>query len=167
MKEDSQLSLLQDCIPCESTCCKHSDSIGSPILDRKEVSNISEIKKGGIMRVSIKGEVPYHVILEGEDREGCHFLSEEGTCQIQEAKPLDCLSYPIKAVYNGDSIDFLIDADCPASRLLTPEFIEEAKRISIGSLGRFSKKIYNHWLENSVGWIKKGGVSLEEYFRTI
>lgn len=162
-KMSKKLSLLEYCIPCNSTCCKHSDSIGTPMLDKKEYTKISNFNSiGNIKNVKLKNGEEYYIILEDE-KGNCSYLNEEGRCRIQEVKPLDCAIYPIKAIYEGDFYKFVIDSDCPASFHLTKEFIEEAKRLSIISIKRFSKETYNHWLKNYLGWIEKSGKNLEDF----
>lgn len=155
-----KLSLLEYCIPCNSTCCKHSDSIGTPILDKKEHDKIINFdSKGDIKNVKVENGEEYYVIL-GDKKGNCSYLNEEGRCRIQKVKPLDCLVYPIKALYGRDFYKFVIDSNCPASSHLTEEFIEEARRLSIISIKRFSKTVYAHWLKNNVGWVEKSGKNI-------
>jgi len=158
-----KLSLLEQCIPCDSTCCKHSDSIGTPILNKKERDKIINFdSRGKIKKVEVENGEEYYVIL-GDKEGNCSYLNEEGRCRIQEVKPLDCAIYPIKAIYERDFYKFVIDSDCPATPHLTKEFIEEAKRLSITSIKRFSKEAYNHWLKNYLGWVEKSGKNLEDF----
>jgi Fe-S-cluster containining protein len=76
-------------------------------------------------------------------------------CRIQNVKPLDCLCYPLKAVYKGNSIAFIVDINCPANEFLNDKFLQEAKKIAVSSIQRFDRETYTHWLSNYVGWVGK------------
>lgn len=152
MKKD--LSLLDYCIPCKATCCRISDLIGSPILSEDEASKIEKIAKGSTKKIKSPTGQGYYVLRETKDNK-CPLLTKENKCKAQKEKPLDCLCYPIKAVYRENFIDFILDSNCPASEHLTEEFIQSAKILALDSINRFDKQTYNHWLENNVGWIKK------------
>jgi len=146
---------LSHCLPCEATCCKVSDSIGSPILSEDEASKIEKISKRSTRKVESPTGQEYYTLLEREDGK-CYLLTRRNRCRAQKAKPLDCLSYPIKAVYGENSVEFILDPNCPASEHLTEEFIQSAKIVALDSMARFDSKTYNHWLENNVGWVKMG-----------
>ena len=156
------LSLLKYCIPCGAKCCKTGKLIGSPVLSKDETLNIKEIAKGHIKEVLSPTGEKYYILLEQEGANRCFFLTEKNKCKIQKVKPLDCLCYPVKAVYNdGKEIRFIIDKNCPAARHLGNEFIEEAKLIALRSIKRFGRQTYHHWLHNNVGWAEKA-TELEE-----
>lgn len=144
-----ELSLREHCIPCESKCCKTGDSIASPILSEDEALNIKESLK----KIVFSGG-EYYLIEEQEGTNRCAFLTEKGECQIQDKKPLDCLCYPIKAVYDGKEIVYVVDINCPGAEHLTPKFIEKAKEVALESISRFSRETYEHWINNHEIWAR-------------
>ncbi|MDD5254072.1 MAG: hypothetical protein PHG05_03120 [Candidatus Nanoarchaeia archaeon] len=151
MNQNNKVSLIDYCIPCKARCCKTGKLIGSPILSNKEAGRIG---KNNLKKVKFpKGE--YWVIKEQQSTNRCFFLNKQNKCKLQNLKPLDCLCYPIKAVYEKDLIRFITDSDCPASSFLNKEFIRESKKIAIKSIKRFDRETYQHWLDNYVGWVRK------------
>lgn len=150
-----KLSLLGYCIPCKAKCCMEGKLIGSPILSKDEVLKIKKIYKGSIEEVVTPLKKKYYIIKEKKGTNICYFLIDEYKCKIQNLKPLDCLCYPIKAVYDKESIKFVIDTNCPASKHLNKRFIEDAKIIALRSIKRFDKDTYEHWLNNYIGWVKQ------------
>lgn len=154
--QKKDLSLLGYCIECGSRCCKVGKSIGSPILSAEEAERIRNVAEGCLKEVRTSNGI-YFVIKGKEGTNECHFLTNENKCSIQNHKPMDCLCYPVKAVYLAEgSIKFIIDRDCPASAKIGHEFIEKAKSVAMKSIRRFEKDTYNHWLKNNVGWIENG-----------
>jgi Fe-S-cluster containining protein len=151
------LSLLKYCIPCNAKCCKTGKLIGSPILDEEESK---EIGKENVQEIITPKGKKYWILKERKENSNCRFLTKDNKCLIQNIKPLDCLCYPIKAVYNKNKIIFINDKDCLAHNKLNKEFIKEAKKIAIKSIKRFDKETYNHWLDNYVGWIKSTAIKL-------
>jgi len=146
----SKLSLLRYCISCKAKCCKISKKIGSPILCEREAAKLKKINPNAIKKVKTKyGE--YFILKEKKNKE-CPFLFNL-KCKTEKIKPLDCLCYPIKAVWKKDEIKFITDKDCPAHKKLSKTFIKEAKKIALKSIKRFNKQTYNHWLKNNVGWV--------------
>lgn len=158
----NSLSLIEYCIPCRSGCCKVGSLIGSPILSRDEMLKIREVSPVPIKEVSTPSGKTYYVLEEQQGSNRCFFLNENNGCDIQHIKPLDCLCYPIKAVWLDNKIGFIIDPDCPAAKHLSPEFIDEAKGIALKSIRRFDRETYEYWLNNHVGWVKEG-VVLEDF----
>lgn len=150
-KMTKKLSLLNHCRKCHAGCCKTGDLIGSPILSDEESAKIQD--KSCLKEIiSPVGEKYWIIAEEGTNR--CHFLNDQDECELQKNKPLDCLCYPIKAVWKDNEIVYIIDTSCPAADYLSNEFINEAKKIALQSIKRFRKETYDHWLENYVGWIK-------------
>jgi len=147
----NQLSLLDYCIKCEARCCKTGEYIGSPILSEDEAKSI----KSNLEEVVSPTGQKYWIITEKDRTNECSFLTEEKRCGIQNIKPLDCLCYPIKAVYEQGLVKFVVDSDCLGSEKLGDQFIENAKEIAIQSIMRFDPKTYQHWLDNNIGWVKK------------
>ncbi len=144
------LSLLKYCIFCKSKCCKAGKFFGSPILDYKEAKKIGAYVK----EIKLKSGKNYFILKEGKRSQDCIFL-KEGKCKIEENKPLDCLCYPVKAIYSKDKIIYLLDTGCPASKYLDKKFIKDSKKVALKSIKRFDKETYNHWLKKNVGWVKK------------
>ena len=137
--------------------------IGSPILDVKETALIKE--KELLKEITSLSGNSYFIIRDDEKTRKCSFLGEDNKCRIQKMKPLDCLCYPIKAVYDKGKIKFIIDAECPAAKHLDKEFIKHAKRAALKSIKRFDRETYEHWLEKYIGWVGKTGVDLEEFVK--
>jgi len=162
------LSLLKYCVPCNSTCCKIDEFIGSPILSEGEflaIKRLSYKLAGDIEEIKTPKGNKYYIIKHIHNR--CAFLGEDNRCKVQSAKPLDCLCYPIKAIYKNDIISnndimFIIDPECPASKYLTKDFIEDAKIIAIKSIKSHKKEAYDHWISTFMGWIKDHGTTLKE-----
>ena len=149
------LSLLEYCIPCKSKCCKVGKFFGSPILDKKEIKGIEKYVK----EVRLKSRKNYFILKDGK-RNNCIFLINN-KCKIQKRKPLDCLCYPIKAVYSGKKMIYIMDKSCPASKFLDKRYLNDAKKIALKSIKRFDKETYNHWIKKNVGWVKKTSRSIE------
>jgi len=162
---DKVLSLKDHCIPCGARCCKISKSIGSPILSEDEKENITKFlkeknkgKPDCFKRIEVGNEC-YYIIKEKD--KNCYLLNSKHHCTIQEVKPLDCLAYPVKAIFEGKNISLIMDKECPALNFLSPGFIEQAKRMAIKSIERFSPQIYNHWLKKNVDWINQSAKKIE------
>jgi len=150
------LSLLKYCIPCKARCCIIGRFIGSPILSQEEAAKIKAVSRGHLKKVLSPTKFFYYILVERKNTNRCFFLTKENKCRIQKMKPLDCLCYPIKAVYkNNGSIKFITDEKCPAIEHLGNEFVKKAKVVALRSIKRFDKETYLHWLDNNVGWIKK------------
>ncbi|MFH1211760.1 MAG: hypothetical protein V1659_02405 [Candidatus Woesearchaeota archaeon] len=151
----NELSLLKFCIPCNSKCCKAGKLIGTPILSADEAKKMPYPEKTHLQEVISPVGEKYFVIKERKKSNKCFFLNDDNTCRIQNNKPLDCLCYPIKAVYSDDKIWYILDSECPACTSLSKDFIKNAKKIALKSIKRFDKQTYSHWLENYIGWVKK------------
>jgi Fe-S-cluster containining protein len=151
---NEEVTLIKFCKDCGGKCCQGSTTIGVPILSKTEAEELG--KKGASVKREVTPTGEYYVA-EWVEKKRCPVLTKDNRCGIQEGmKPMDCLCYPIKAVPNGDSFKFLVDPDCPATKHLSPEFIENAKKIAIKSIERFDAETYQHWLDNYIGWIKYG-----------
>ncbi len=151
-----RLSLIEYCIPCKSKCCKVGKFFGSPILDLKEANKI----KNYVQEVKLKSGKKYFILKEGKKGNNCIFLINH-KCKIQNKKPLDCLCYPLKAVYSKNKVVYIIDKNCSTSKFIDKKFIKDAKKIALKSIKRFDKETYDHWLKNNVGWVKKTSRRLE------
>lgn len=162
----NQLSLIKFCCPCSSKCCKTGKLIGSPIISIEESKKLSEKEKAHLQKILSPSGKEYYVIMESKKSNRCFFLNQDNTCRIQKNKPLDCLCYPIKAIFLDKGIDYIIDLDCPACFHLSKKFITTAKKIAFKSIKRFDKETYNHWLNNYVGWVKRKTL-LDDFLKKI
>ena len=114
-------------------------------------------------KVRVPGSTEYYIIKKQEGTNNCAFLTYGNKCKLQDTKPLDCQSYPVKIRLNYlNRIEFVIDLNCPAAENLTPKFIKKAQETALKLLMQFSNQTYQHWLDNHVGWVKKA-VKLEEF----
>jgi len=153
MKSD-KLSLLNHCLLCKAKCCRISNLIGSPIISDNEAKNINKIKKDCLIK-HVYNKEKYFTIKEKGNSKECIFLNQENKCLLQKFKPLDCLCYPIKAVYDKQGkIKFIIDSNCPASKSLDERFVKMAELIALESIRRFDKEAYNDWIDKFVGWAR-------------
>jgi len=155
------LSLFAHCQKCESNCCKSSSTIGAPILSEEEARTIRAFWGEKVIK-PIKtpyGET-YWLPEDQPDTNVCIFL-KNNRCSIETHKPMDCLCYPIKAIYQSRRIIFVADGDCLALANLSEDFIKKAKRVAILSIQRFKPKTYQHWLDNFIGWVKKSAKILK------
>jgi len=157
----SKLSLHKFCVPCNSKCCKDVGGIGSPILTKKERDEYEKIKKSSTKELGSPTGKEYYLLEIKPGTNHCIFLSDKGKCEIQNIKPMDCACYPIKAVYKGDEIIFILDSDCPASGHLTEEFVSHAKIVASDSIKRFDKETFQHWLDNYIGWVTSTGKQIK------
>lgn len=152
----NQLSLLKYCKECGAKCCITKEFFGTPILSEEEVSRIQKFTdKGCFTKVISPVDETYYIIQEQEGTKRCAFLTEENLCFIQAVKPLDCLCYPVKAIWKADLIMFVIDEQCPAASHRTVEFTLKAVKMACKSLRRFDAETYEHWLVNHIGWLEK------------
>ena len=149
------LSLFEHCQKCASSCCKASSTIGAPILSKTEAEIIIGLWGEEVLNsiISPVGET-YWLPKDQPDTNVCIFL-KDNKCQIQTYKPMDCLCYPIKAIYEGPEIIFVADGECSAFASLTDDFISKAKKIALISIQRFQPETYLHWLENYIGWVNR------------
>lgn len=165
------LSLKRYCEPCGSTCCRHGEAYGAPIISEQEKESIGRFyeeeygKDADLFERIVIGTEYYYIVKEINGR--CYSLDEQSNdCIIQETKPLDCLIYPLKAIYQGNEKVLVIDTQCPASLHLSPEFIEAASSLAMKSIGMFSQEAYQHWMRNNISWVQPGRARrLEEWLK--
>jgi Fe-S-cluster containining protein len=150
----NKLSLLHECQKCKSKCCKTGDLIGSPILSSREVVKFTKLEFYNLQKIETSDGI-YWIIKNQKPSNKCAFLDDDFKCRIENKKPLDCLCYPIKAIWHKNNIEYILDDLCPSSKNLSPTFINEAKVVALKSIRRFSPVVYNHWLNNHVGWVNK------------
>lgn len=166
----TQASLLPHCIPCGSRCCRYS----SPILDQEERDRIVAAS-GKDYFLEVKAvEGSYFVIgrkPNGEERdvlkEPCSFLATDGSCSIQDVKPLDCGAYPLRATPQADGrLAWLVHKACPAVGFLSPEFISAARELAERSVRRFPASVYFDWLRRFSSWTLQPDAVLPESAET-
>ncbi|MCL5010619.1 MAG: hypothetical protein M1127_00160 [Patescibacteria group bacterium] len=153
---NKKLSLLKECQICKNNCCIAGDLCGTPILSAEEAEEIkrSSLKDGSVLSAIISSSGQrYFIIQEEKGRKRCSFLSLDNKCLIQDIKPLDCLCYPVKAVYKQGKIKFIIDGTCPAAQNLSENFIKNAKKIALESIRRFDPNTYTEFLKNYSIWV--------------
>ena len=168
---DIILSLKKYCDPCGATCCRHGEAYGAPIISEPEKESISRFyrekygKDADLFERIVIGTEHYYIVKEIDGR--CYSLDEQfNDCTIQQAKPLDCLIYPLKAIYQGNEKVLVIDTQCPASPHLTSEWIERASILAMISIGMFSQKAFQHWMDHNISWVQPGRARrLEEWLR--
>lgn len=153
-KLSNKLSLLNFCVSCKSKCCKTGELIGTPIISIDEFEKIPKSQKKCLKKIISPTNEAYYIVKDRQTSNRCFFLNIKNKCRIEKNKPLDCLCYPVKAVYSKNIIKYLIDHNCPASPHLSDNFIRVAKKIAFKSLKRFDKETYCHWLDNYIGWTK-------------
>ena len=77
---------------CKSKCCKSTP----PALTSEDFNRISKIQKDVKWFINIDEEDPKKkVVSKKEDKIRCFFLSNEGLCEIYNARPLDCELFPL------------------------------------------------------------------------
>lgn len=158
----NKFSLRASCLNCRVNCCQKGHW-QSPILDRLEVDGIvslfGEEVRNGFKEVLLKTNKKYFII-DSKSNGDCFFYNR-GLCLIQEKKPIDCACYPIKAINSNSGFIFVLDSSCPASKVLTSEFIKNAKNLALESVKRFDKDTYDHWLKHTLHWVKDTGIELK------
>nr|VFJ58811.1 MAG: Fe-S-cluster containining protein [Candidatus Kentron sp. DK] len=162
LPEITATSLLRHCYPCGSECCRYSSPIISP--DEKDRIVTSYRKDFFIEQSTPTGN--YFVIgrhADGSFREidpqvgkssPCGYLDTDGSCTIHNIKPLDCRTYPLRAVPNTvmDRIEWRFHRACPATPCINAEFLAAAQIIALTSLHRFAPETYMDWLHKYSPW---------------
>jgi len=157
MKAVESNNLKKICHACQSCCCKNGAFFSSPILSLAEAAAIiSRFPESQEIIQEVKGPTGeyYYTFSKTNPIGSCHFLDSKYRCKIYNIKPLDCQSYPIRAVHSYANIKFIVDKNCPASTNLHYKFIRNCREIARQSINRFDKETYRHWLENNVGLAK-------------
>lgn len=150
-----KMSLLGICSTCN--CCKS----GSPIVsDVERECIITQTGNDYFTKVKTKNEESYFII--GKNKNGglrdlskdlCPYFSQEKKCTIQEVKPLDCVLYPIKPVYESLCVNpyVVVDTRCSASEKLSIEFYT----ISSGLVKKFLNQFTPSQLEHYITYINR------------
>jgi Fe-S-cluster containining protein len=155
------LSLFAHCQKCASNCCKASSTIGAPILSKNEADIISAFWGKGVLNSILSPENEMYWLPKDQPQTNVCIFLKDNKCQIQTYKPMDCLCYPIKAIYQGSKIIFVADRDCAALPGLTDDFIIKAKKIALISIQRFHRETYQHWLDHFIGWVRNSAKILK------
>jgi Fe-S-cluster containining protein len=153
---NGELSLLSYCMNCHAKCCQSGVAIGFPILSEDEVHRINE--PAGVREIHAAPGKSYFVTREKNGGQ-CYFLAD-GACAIQSVKPLDCACYPVKAVPGDNHVRFVVDGECEATRHINGEFFDRAKIVALQSMSRFDRVVYEHWLANHIGWVRRSAVEI-------
>lgn len=101
---NNKLSLLEHCRECRAKCCR-GGKFGSPIISEEEEKAICQFLADKVISSTIRRVISptnwaYYVVEELTEERQCVFLDmESNECLIQSVKPLDCLCYPLKAIY--------------------------------------------------------------------
>ena len=134
---DTNLELWTHCKKCIDGCCYR----GVPLVTSAE-------------RERIIAEHPDHFEPFGNNfvipkpNGYCPYLElDTGRCSIHEVKPVDCQIYPLDPFYNGENIEFVVDTPCPASRHLTPEFINAAMSLAQKWIKLFPRPEFEDYFE--------------------
>lgn len=72
------------------------------------------------------------------DRE-CPFLTKDG-CSIPDSKPLDCISYPLRFLYNKGKTEFYEGEDCPFLNKIPKKWLLETEKLTRNELKKWTKK---------------------------
>jgi Fe-S-cluster containining protein len=107
---------LDVCRKCGSLCCK----LRGPHLSGKERERI--LRAGFSDNFIMVGKDLYRVKAENNV---CPYLKDDGSCTIQEVKPIECSFWP---VVPGQEYGKLKIAMCPLYPYLSKKDIEEAKK---------------------------------------
>lgn len=121
MKKDN-LSLYKLCQECGVKCCIEP---GPPIVFTEEIDKIKIYLNTHNLEnniIKVKGEGFYII---PRDENGCPYL-KDGSCEIQEVKPLDCRKYPLGL---DKELNIGVSVSCPVKNKLPNDFITEALKL--------------------------------------
>ena len=114
------------CKKCGGKCCRTWVFVNS-----KEFQELQHVKHFRIERKGA-GYMLYH------DRE-CPFLTKDG-CSIPDSKPLDCISYPLRFLYNKGKTEFYEGEDCPFLNKIPKKWLLETEKLTRNELKKWTKK---------------------------
>ena len=115
-----QLIASEICLVCP-VCCRFPEKQASlsPFFFPEERTLVESIKSKGSFRETAMGQASKAQLVNCGHGYACSFFNPENhTCQIYEARPLDCSMYPAVIMHSEDHQKVLIGADtkCPALR---------------------------------------------------
>ena len=115
-----QLIASEICLECP-VCCRFPEKQASlsPFFFPEERTLAESIQSKGSYREAAMGQASKAQLVTCGHGYACSFFNpEDHTCQIYEARPLDCSMYPAVIMHSADHQKVLIGADtkCPALR---------------------------------------------------
>lgn len=114
----NSLSLYDICQDCGTKCCIEP---GPPIVFTREIKRIkSYLETNRLKNYLQEIEGKNHFIIP-RDEKGCPYLNN-GMCEIQEVKPVDCQIYPMNPIEVDKRIELSVSESCPAKHLLNPAY---------------------------------------------
>ncbi len=113
-----QLIASEICLDCP-VCCRFPEkqAVLSPFFFPEERTQAESLKSKGSYREAAKGLASKAELVKCGHGFACSFFSpEDHTCQVYEARPLDCSMYPAVIMRSQDHQKVLVGADtkCPA-----------------------------------------------------
>ena len=113
-----QLIPSEICLECP-VCCRFPEKQASlsPFFFPEERSQVQSIQSKGSFREAAIGQASKAELVTCGHGFACSFFNpEDHTCQIYEARPLDCSMYPAVVMESKDHQKVLLGADtkCPA-----------------------------------------------------
>ncbi|HTC21057.1 MAG TPA: YkgJ family cysteine cluster protein [bacterium] len=113
-----QLIPSEICLECP-VCCRFPEKQAalSPFFFPEERSQAEFIQSRGSFRQAAKGQASKAQLVECGHGFACSFFNpEDHTCQVYEARPLDCSMYPAVIMHSEDHRKVMVGADtkCPA-----------------------------------------------------
>ena len=127
--------LAEYCKAC-SLCCKH------PFVLPEERDRIAA-RLGPLGRRLLK-KVGNHFII---DADPCPFL-KDGSCTIEDIKPLCCRVFPLVLESDGRSFQWVVSEECALKRQVSREFIRQAELE-----GRRLLEYHNDILKKATGYL--------------
>lgn len=146
-----------DCEGCSECCHNVGESI---ILDPWDIymleTNLScsfEALLGKYLELKVyQGIVLPHLLLD--EKNGCHFLSKEGRCQIHSFRPGFCRLFPLGRIYENDSFAYFLQTkECKKERRTK---VKISKWLGIPKLASYEKYICQwHYLIKEIQKLTK------------
>ncbi|MFH0712054.1 MAG: YkgJ family cysteine cluster protein [archaeon] len=108
---------LEICKKCGALCCR----VGGSTYTEEEKNRVL---KAGYEDYFVEVETGFY---ETKCKNGrCPYLKENNSCEIQEVKPIVCVSYPIFPNFKGKEGYTLIE--CPLAKIMSKKEISKCKR---------------------------------------
>jgi Fe-S-cluster containining protein len=151
-----ELSLHGKCSACD--CCSRD----TPLVSSEERKRIVEFSgRDYFSQVRLASGVAYHII--GRNRDGtlrdttsqrCPYLDDDRRCSVQEVKPLDCLTYPIKPTPLGNTgrLTWLLDTRCSAARGLSKRYVRLAMEAGRRWIRQFPREVIEDYIRRFTRW---------------
>ncbi|MBL7766436.1 MAG: YkgJ family cysteine cluster protein [Chitinophagaceae bacterium] len=78
-----------DCLECANCCKNHSPRFKIP--DIKRIAKYLGMKEGDLIQQYLKIDDEGDYVMQ---KQPCHFLQADNTCEIYDVRPSDCARYP-------------------------------------------------------------------------